>query len=213
MHFNLGEEITLIKQNVFTKNLCAAALVLWTMTASADNSNKECPVGLVNGLTLDQEFGPGTRDITHCLEVRKKAKVVISINRLHGFDKNGKPTLDKPYFIDNLHKMRETYEVTHGMKIGTDVDIIIVATNSGVLLLADPATALPAQVNDPNYNPAWKSLVEEGLKWGFKFYLCQQAARTYNIKTQNIIQGVEMVPGGNTAILDLQMRGYAYLQP
>lgn len=204
----------MLKQNIIAITLCSAALAFWTTSASADESNnKDCPVGLVNGLTLDQEFGPGTSDITHCLEVRKKAKVVISMNKLHGFDKNGKPTLDKPYFIDNLYKMRETYEVTHGMKIGVDIDIIVVATNSGALLLVDPATALPAQVSDPNYNPEWKALVEEGLKWGFKFYLCQQASRTYNIKTQNVIKGVEMVPGGNTAILDLQLQGYAYLQP
>jgi hypothetical protein len=50
--------------------------------ASAGDSNNECPVGLVNGLTLNDEFGPGTSDLTKCLDRRHNVKVVMQINQL-----------------------------------------------------------------------------------------------------------------------------------
>ncbi len=36
----------------------------------------DCPVGLVSGITLDDEFGPGAANITHCLQKTNKIKVV-----------------------------------------------------------------------------------------------------------------------------------------
>ena len=45
--------------------------------ANAGGGNNECPVGLVNNMTLNDEFGQGTSDLTNCLNRRSNVNVVI----------------------------------------------------------------------------------------------------------------------------------------
>ena len=50
------------------------------MAAAAPGGNNACPVGLVSGLPLDEEFGAGTQELTRCLERRHNVKVVVQVN-------------------------------------------------------------------------------------------------------------------------------------
>jgi len=216
--------------------LFSAALILASNAVFAD----ECPVGdynqpytMANGsvvddpnvlnLSMDGEFGEGTQAITHCLENRDDAKVVVAINGAHPANKNGVTQTDKARFLSNIEYMRENYEDVHGMKIGEDVDVIAVASSHGALLMTThhPAWMRPAGETDPACpmkpiegktcsNP-FRPLVERAQAIGVKFYLCQMASRVLGIKKANKIPGVTFVPGGHIAVADFQIEGYALI--
>ena len=208
--------------------------------ADGDENNKECPVGdynqpyeMSNGkiiddpnvlnLTMDEEFGAGTQAITRCLRNRNRAKVLVAINGAHPSNKNGVTQTNKARFLSNIEYMRENYEDVHGMKMGRDVKVIAVASNSGALLMTThhPAWMRPAEATDPACpmkptdgmtcsNP-FRHLVERAQELGVKFYLCQMASRVLGIKKANKIEGVSFVPGGHIAVADFQLDGYALI--
>lgn len=220
--------------------LAVLSLTMSGGVAMADDDNKECPVGdynqpyvMSNGtviddpnvlnLTMDEEFGAGTQAITRCLRNRKKAKVLVAINGAHPTNKNGIAQTDSARFLSNIEYMRENYEDVHGMKIGDDVKVVAVASNSGALLMTThhPAWMRPAGEGDPACpmkpvagmtcaNP-FRHLVERAQQIGVKFYLCQMASRVLGIKKANKIDGVDFVPGGHIAVADFQMDGYALI--
>lgn len=224
-----------------------AVLVVMLVTISkawADsyehNKNKRCPVDyydqpyvMSNGTviddpnvlarTMDEEFGVGAESITHCLGNRKKAKVVVAINGAHPSDKNGNAQTGKARFLSNIEYMRENYEDVHNMKIGKDVKVIAVASNSGALLMTThhPAWMRDKTNDEPDCpmrnipgktcsNP-FRHLVERAQQIGVKFYLCQMASRVLGIKMANKIEGVKFVPGGHIAVADFQMDGYSLI--
>ena len=171
--------------------------------------------------TIDEEFGEGAEDITHCLSHRKHAKVLVAINGAHPLDKNGIAQTQKARFLSNIEYMRENYEVMHDMKIGEDIKVIAVASNSGALLMT---TYHPAWMRDSDDNSTdcpmkpipgktcanpFRELVERAQSYGVKFYLCQMASRVLGIKMANKIDGVEFVPGGHIAVADFQLDGFA----
>lgn len=210
------------------------------------DSYKPCPVGdfnqpyqMSNGTwvtdpailnqDMNEEFGyaaDGTsaQQMTHCLDHRKYAKVLVAINGAHPSDKNGNAQLDKARFLSNIEYMRENYEDVHGMKIGEDIKVIAVASNSGALLLTthhpawmrdkesatDPDCPMKPVAGKTCSNP-FRSLVERAQEIGVKFYLCQMASRALGIKVANKIPGVMFVPGGHIAVADFQMSGYALI--
>lgn len=197
-----------------------AALVFNT-TAQADRENDDdrskgdmaCPVEYYNGIPMDVEFGPGTQEITHCLQVRHKAKVVVAIDNTHPTDKNGITKKDKATFLSNVDLMIKNYEQVHGMKIGKDIKVAVVGSASGALLLTKTHKAWGIDaLGHPMPNP-FAALVQKGIDAGMKFYLCQMAARELGIKRDTVLDGVAMVPGGHIAVADLQMRGYALIKP
>jgi len=174
--------------------------------------------------SMDEEFGAGTQAITHCVEVRRNAKVVVSINGTHPFNKNGVIQTDKARFLSNIEYMRENYEDLHGMKIGVDVKVVAVTNGPGALLMTTHHPAWmrdKADVSEPDCpmkpvpgktcsNP-FRSLVERAQEIGVTFYLCQTASRVLGIKKAFKIDGVQYVPGGHIAVADFQLRGYALI--
>ena len=180
--------------------------------ASNDGDHEDkntCPVGLVNGLTLDQEFGEGSAEITSCLSKRKKVKLVVQANQ---FCMDDLPNAEctRPFALLNLTKMIEDYEITHGMKPGKDYEMTVIAhTKGGPLMLKDES------------KNQFRTQVEALLDKGVKFYLCQNATRSMVNRgllpkgdaTANIIDGVEYVTAGITAVVDFQYQGYVYVQP
>lgn len=217
------------------------ALVALALANNAMADDKECPINnynqpyvMANGTvvddpvvlerTMDEEFGPGAQEITHCLDNRKNAKVIVAINGAHPSDKNGNAQLNNARFLSNIEYMRENYEDVHNMKIGQDIDVIAVASSSGALLMTTHHPAWmrdKASVMDPGCpmkpvdgktcsNP-FRGLVERAQEIGVKFYLCQMASRVLGIKMGNKIPGVNFVPGGHIAVADFQMEGYALI--
>ena len=173
------------------------------------SSERECPVGLVTGMTLDEEFGPGSADITHCLKQRTRVRLVVQANQFC-MDNVSNAECTRPYALLNLLKMIEDFEITHGMKAGRDYELAVIAhTKGGPLMLKDET------------NNQFRGNVERLMKQGVKFYLCQNATRAMirqgllpaHDATANIIDGVHYVTAGLTAVTDFQYQGYVYVQP
>ena len=61
--------------------LFVIAAILGITSTNIAVAASECPVGLVNGLTLDQEFGVGASEITRCLVKREGVKILFPILR------------------------------------------------------------------------------------------------------------------------------------
>lgn len=195
------------------------AMCLTISFAYADNDdshgNSECPVGLVNGLTLDQEFGPGASSITHCVRKRHHLKVAVEINRRcrswADSSRTG-PCMGSPDALGNMENMIKDYEITNGMTRGKDYTMIAIVHGGGGFLL----------IKGNQYESNVQHLMDEGVK----FYFCQNTARgfirggflpDYNAgagsATDALIPGVEYVTAGFTAIADRQQQGWSVVSP
>ena len=180
----------------------------FTVTASAGKGgNKECPVDLVNGLTLNQEFGEGSAEITHCLKRRHKVKLVVQVNQYCArTDADG--VCIRPYALNNIVNVINDYEVTNGMIQGRDYEIAAIVHSSGGTLLLDPLGGHPNAENNQ-----FAQNVEELMDAGVKFYFCQNTARGMHVTTPQLIPGVEYVTAGISALADFQSNGWTYVQP
>jgi intracellular sulfur oxidation DsrE/DsrF family protein len=194
--------------------------------ANAGESTNACPVGLVNGLTLDDEFGPGTGDMTNCLDRRHNVKVVYQVNQFcRDSVSNADCNIKRAYALGNMRNMIKDYEITHGMVAGKDFKITaVVHSGGGWLMLKDEGT-------DGNGNPVsgrnqFEQQVRDLIDAGVEFYFCQNTTRSFIGKnilpdtgdsaggaTAELIEGVNYTTAGVTAIAEFQDRGYRYVQP
>ncbi|MHB1186062.1 DsrE family protein [Thiobacillus sp.] len=171
--------------------------------------NNECPVGLVSGMSLDDEFGPGSQELTRCIKKRHDVKMVVQIFQLCA---NGAATCTSPYALGNISNILDDYEITHGMKAGRDYEVVAVLHGSGGRM------ALKG-------NP-FESQVKGLMARGVKFYFCQNTTRgfiragilpnyqaTGNSATDQLIEGMQYTTAGLTSIADFQALGYQYIQP
>ena len=200
--------------------------LLWgnLVIADDDHGSKECPVGLVSGKTLDDEFGPGSQDATRCLDKRKKVKIVMQVNKFCR-DAVPNPQCARPYALGNIVNMIKDYEITHGMRRGKDYEIVaVVHSGGGALVLKNEGfNGAGMAVAGRNQH---QGLVETLMSQGVKFYFCQNTTRgmmkkgalpssavTTGGATAEMIDGVQYVTAGVSAIGDFQSRGYKYVQP
>ncbi len=191
---------------------------------AAGTGNNACPVGLVQGLELDDEFGPGTQGLTRCLERRHKVKVVVQINQFCSTAASN-ASCTRPYALGNMKNMIDDYEITHGMLQGRDYEIVAVVHGSGGWQM------LTNEGLDGNANPVtgrnqFEQQVRALIDAGVKFYFCQNTTRAFVANntlptadespggaTAELIEGVEYTTAGVTALADFQSRGYTYVQP
>ena len=219
---------------------CVSALAFSGVASAGEEdaggaSNNECPVGLVNGMTLDDEFGSGTSDLTRCLDRRHNMKVVMQINKpcrdswVNDANevknnvancKRGDGELDfgRSYALGNINNMIKDYEITYGMVPGRDYEIAaVVHSGGGYLLLKDGGVNGKGGTNSNKFEPEVKDLMDRGVK----FYFCQNTTRGFirngtlpaGNATAQLIDGVEYVTAGVTSISEFQQRGYEYVQP
>jgi len=224
-------------------NLTLGALLvgLVSMPALANGKgNTECPVGLVSGQTLDDEFGPGTSDITKCIKKRHQVKMVVQLNQGNG------------YGLNNIKNIIDDYEITHGMVRGRDYEIVAVLHGPGGMMAlknssynggtyelgADGKPVLGADgkpvvksetpVLVSGRNPS-ENLIKDLMGKGVKFYFCQNTTRAYignktlpdrqdyldtgESATSQMIDGMQYTTAGLTSIADFQAQGYQYIQP
>jgi intracellular sulfur oxidation DsrE/DsrF family protein len=191
--------------------LGALMIALVSTAAFAQGGNTECPVGLVTGKTLDAEFGPGTQNLTKCIEKRSQVKMVVQINQLG--------TATRPYALGNIENIIADYETTHGMVRGRDYEIVAVIHSGGgfMALKNDGYNGSGQWVT--GRNPA-QGKVEELMEKGVKFYFCQNTTRAYlgthlpaGDATAQLIPGMLYTTAGLTSIADFQAAGYQYIQP
>ena len=188
--------------------------------------NNECPVGLVSGSTLNEEFGPGSQELTRCLERRHKVKVVVQINEFCR-DDVARPDCanNRAFALGNIRNMIKDYEVTHGMVQGRDYEIVaIVHSGGGWIVLKDEG--YDGNGNWVTGRNQFEGQVKDLMDAGVKFYFCQNTTRGYITRnflpaagettygaTGEMIEGVEYTTAGITAIVDYQRQGYMYVQP
>ncbi len=204
----------------------------------------DCPVGLVNEMTLDEEFGEGTSEVTTCLDKREEIKIVVQLNKscrdsyaTHPVGNNGKPTgevsrvvnnianCSRPYALGNLVNMLNDYTITNGIS-SEDIDIkVIVHSGGGFLLLKNEG--FDGNGNMVTGRNKFQKNVADLMARGVEFYFCQNTTRGFinngtlpgaddmieGGATAQLIEGVEYVTAGVTAIADLQEQGYKYVQP
>ena len=182
------------------------------------NGNTECPVDLVNGKTLDVEFGQGTAELTHCLKKRHNLKVAVEINRRcrswSDSSTSGACSGPGPDALGNMTNVLKDYEITNGMKPGHDYTMIAIVHGAGGYLLLNDAR-----------NP-YKDTVMGMMEKGVKFYFCQNTVRGFirngtlenpstggrSVKDQ-LIPGVEYVTAGFSAVADVQQQGWSVITP
>lgn len=201
------------KYGSFAALLSILAFLSFPIHAQADeghhHDNVACPVGLVNGLTLDEEFGPGSSSITHCVKVRHHLRVAVEINRKcrAAMDDNGNCVGGGAAARGNMKNMVKDYEITSGMKQGRDYRMIAIVHGKGGFLL----------LKGNEYEDDVKALMDQGVK----FYFCQNTARGFihggilpaGDATAQLIDGVEYVTAGFTALADKQQQGWSVVTP
>jgi intracellular sulfur oxidation DsrE/DsrF family protein len=184
----------------------AAVLVLLLVAgpsyADSNVSNVACPVGLVSGMTLDAEFGPGVGALTKCNQTRHSVKVVFQLN-----------SNANCYGLGNIKNVIDDYEITHGMVRGRDYELAaIVHSGGGTMVVKNGVNG---------YTNACQAQVEDLISKGVKFYFCQNTTRAYLSNgrltsghvVEQVIDGVEYVTAGLGAIADFQRNGWTYVQP
>ena len=184
--------------------------------------NNECPVGLVSGMTMDDEFGPGTQALTRCLKKRHNVKMVVQINQ---FCTNQANCGNAPYALGNLRNILDDYEVTHGMKAGKDYEMAVVLHSPGGQMALKDTSYNGAGVLVSGRNP-FEGQIRALMARGVKFYFCQNTTRAYLSNgmlpkylttgisaTDQMIEGMEYTTAGLTSIADFQALGYQYIQP
>ena len=197
-----------------------AGLVSMPVYAQTE-SNIVCPVGQVSGMSLDDEFGPGTSDLTNCITKRAQVKMVVQINQF----KNANGTA---YGLGNITNIIDDYEITHGMVRGRDYEIVVVLHGPGGMMALTDKGINGAGVEVASRNP-FQSQIEGLIAKGVKVYFCQNTTRAYlsngtlpkysvtadpnKTATSQLIPGVEYTTAGLTSIADFQARGYQYIQP
>lgn len=130
----------------------------YTPPPSQRPTTGSCPVGLVTGLTLEEEFGPGTSQITRCLIFNYDNKLLVQINKFES-----RP--GRPYGLGNITAAINDYEITHGTK---DYKIAVVVHSSGA------TQVLNRNAPDPNplaFDNIYQPVVEDLIAKGVKFYL------------------------------------------
>ncbi len=191
------------------------------MADDDDNDSGECIVGLVNGMSLADEFGAAVPAITRCLKKTDHVKLIMQINKAcrdttvvstntgYRLENHARSCGSKRgYGIAQLSKMLKDYRTTHDIS-DKKIDLsVVVHGGGGTMLLDMPWNKL---------KPAVKLLIADGVK----FYFCMNTVRGMAPKmgltsaqlVSKVIPGVEYVTAGLTAIADFQEVGYNYIQP
>jgi len=184
-------------RNTGLVSVAALGMLLSSVSFAAD-----CPVKLLNGLTLDEEFGVGSQQITRCLDKVKKVKVVYQVNK-----ECKSSACKKPYAVGNMINALNDYKITHGMD-DDNINLVAVVHSGGwPLILNNDSPTANARVNE------FQAQVEALLAKGVEIYFCQNTARSKGVTRDQMIDGVKFVTAGVTAIADFQLEGFAYVQP
>ena len=175
-------------------------------TGDDPSEGSKCP----SSLKLNQEFGSETKKNTRCLANTSGVKLLIHIQRHCAIDGSGANDISsectEAHALNVAVNAIKDYEETHGMKRGKDYHIAIVLNGEGAIFGLDPDADDANDRATENHSP---DVVNDLLEYGVSIYLCQNTARSMDIKLHQLIDGVQFVTAGVTAIADLQFQGYA----
>ena len=174
------------------------------------HSKKPCPVGTpyvdANGypVSFEEKFGGAIVTLMHCLQNRHKVKMVMQVNAF--VDSKG-----RPYGFGNLQNILNDYLKTNGMK-AEDFEISLIIHGAGYPFVLDPNLD-PSIVHPAAAQNTFKNMILNFMGQGVKVYFCMNTAASMDIKTNQLIPGIEYVTAALTALVDFQTQGYQYIQP
>ncbi|MEK6656527.1 MAG: DsrE family protein [Nitrospirota bacterium] len=213
-NFQKGGEM--LKRVILVLSALLLSVIMMEQTSLAsDNdehhhSKKPCPVGTpyvdANGypVSFEEKFGEGTLKLMHCLQDRHKVKLVMQVNAF--VDSKG-----RPYGFSNLQNILNDYLKTNGMR-AEDFEISLIIHGAGFPFVLDPD--LPPDIVHPAAaQNTFKNMILNFMGQGVKVYFCMNTAAANNIKTNQLLPGIEYVTAALTALADFQSQGYKYIQP
>lgn len=167
-------------------------------------------------VSMDASFGPAAdftpaSALTECIQKTRKLKIVVAWNEdaLNGKKKYGQQVV-------NVENMVSLYSETFELK-PSDFEIVIMAYQAGAkwLLTNDGYDAHhgTADPSDPKVSNPSLGAVQGLLAQGVKIFACQNTMKGNGYLTNELIPGVQMVPGGVTGFLDYEFRGYKGITP
>jgi len=175
-------------------------------TGDDPSEGSKCP----SSLKLNQEFGSETKKNTRCLVNTLGVKLLIHIQRHCVIDgssgANDSSECTESHALNVAVNAVKDYEETHGMKRGRDYHIAVVLNGEGAIFGLDPDSEDANSHAKANHSP---DVVKDLLDYGVSIYLCQNTARSMSIKLHQLVDRVQFVTAGVTAIGDLQLQGYA----
>lgn len=147
--------------------------------------------------------GTSASNMTTCIKKRNKLKAVVAWNSdiVHP-SKNGLQVL-------NARNIMNDWEQTYGLKEDKDYQLVIVAYGKGARWAINNKAYRAKFGQD---HPSLKE-VKSLIKRGAKIYMCQNSMKGNGWKTKDLIEGVNMVPSGVTALIDFQNQAYIYIAP
>ena len=192
----------------------------------AGTSDKTTCLGNTDDIKVVMQLNKSCRDSYASHPVGKNGKPTGDISKII----NNIATCSRPYALGNLMNMLKDYTDTNGVD-PEDIDIkVIVHSGGGFLMLKNAGddgkghyfTGEPGDGRN-QFEGIVKALMDDGVK----FYFCQNTTRGFIKKgilpaadddvpggaTAQLIDGVEYVTAGITALADLQEQGYKYVQP
>jgi intracellular sulfur oxidation DsrE/DsrF family protein len=195
-----------MKMNCRLMLIVLAGFLSASSAMAADNAPQKKGANCPANFDVDDELGPGTTAVTTCIAKRDDIKVVLNLstgvtNPKSGFSQT----------LSNAISMTDNYRGTYGIPIGKGLEFSIVAHFIGArFLLSDAAYNKVAGVSTGNPS---RRAVQALLDRGVHIYMCQLTMRNSGWMTEDLIPGVEQVPGGVVALADFALRGWAVITP
>lgn len=172
----------------------------------SENNSSVCTTTAIE--RANNNFGSDANGVpasekTSCIKNRHNLKAIVAWNsdNVHP-SKNGLQVL-------NARNILNDWEESYQLKAGKDFDVVIVSYGKGARWAINDAAYKEKFGTDNPSTIIVKSLIERGAK----LYMCQNSMKGNGWKTTDLIDGVNMVPSGVTAVIDFQYQGYKYIAP
>ncbi len=135
------------------------------------------------------------------VKVKRGIKVVYQIKTDH----------KKGTIGAGLHYVKKLIDAYQDINISaSDRDVhAVIHGDAGYRMLKDKPYMKETNSNTGNPN---KKLIDELLSRGVKLELCASTMESHGWTPEDILEGVTIVIGAYPRIIDLQMRGYAYIR-
>jgi len=149
-----------------------------------------------------EAYDPGSSAVTNCIGVRDDFNVVMAWNSKAtngNILKNTGQAVGQQ--VVNARNLTRDYKNNYGMQQGDEYGMVVVAYAGGVDWLKKDNDQ--ADIN----------MVNNLMAQGVKVYACQNTMKGKGLKIADLIDGVEIVPAGVSAVIDFSTRGFTYINP
>ena len=188
----------------FASAVVLSAILISPVFANDDNDD-DIKKGCTDSAITAAALVGADNNTTTCIKKRNSVEVVVAMNN-NLFNGN---IYKNSGFIDkvsqqavNVRNLARDYENNYDMEYGDEFEVVVVAYASGV----DWLKKTSQQVN--------QNFVSDNLlARGIKIYACQNTMKAKGLQLSDLIDGVETVPAGVTAVVDFQNQGMTYLVP